>query len=82
MEGAAVDVDGAKLRRARTRAALTLRELAEASGVDHTTIWQLEAGRRGARPSTVRKLAAALGVQPADLIPDDGKGGAGKAPAA
>ena len=64
--------------------ALTLRELAEASGVDHTTIWQLEAGRRGARPSTVRKLAAALGVQPADLIPDDGKerkgaeGGGGK----
>ena len=75
-----MDIDGEKLRRARTRAAMTLRELAEASGVDFSTIWQLEAGRRGARPSTIRKLAAALGVTPADLIPD--QDGAGKAHAA
>jgi transcriptional regulator with XRE-family HTH domain len=77
-----MEVDGDKLRRARARAALTLRELAEASGVDFSTIWQLETGRRGARPSTVRKLAAALGVTPADLIPDEDGAGPGKALAA
>ncbi len=77
-----MEVDGEKLRRARMRAALTLRELADASGVDHGTIWQLESGRRGARPSTVRKLAAALAVQPADLIPDDVGDGLGKGLAA
>lgn len=77
-----MDVDAEKLKRARARAALTLRELADASGVDFSTIWQLESGRRGARPSTVRKLAAALGVIPADLIPDADGDSAGKALAA
>ena len=77
-----MDIDGEKLRRARALAAMTLRELAEASGVAFSTIWQLESGRREARPSTVRKLAAALGVMPADLIPDDGADNVGKALAA
>lgn len=63
-----MEIDGERLRRARDRAALTIRELAERSGVSASTIWHLEAGRREARPSTARKLAEILGVAPAELL--------------
>ena len=58
----------ANLRRERQRAGLTLRELAEISGVKYTTISELENGRRGAQGRTVRKLAEALGVSTRDLV--------------
>ncbi len=51
-----------KLRELRQRRVLTLRELEEESGVSYNTIWRLENGYRQARPSTIRKLAAALEV--------------------
>jgi len=38
--------------------------LAEKSGVAHDTIGQIERGKRLARPETVRKLGAALDVEP------------------
>jgi transcriptional regulator with XRE-family HTH domain len=47
---------------------LRLRELEEESGVSYNTIWRLENGHRQARPSTIRKLATALGVDPAELV--------------
>jgi transcriptional regulator with XRE-family HTH domain len=43
-------------------------ELAERSGVARDTISKLETGRRGAYPSTIRKLAAGLEVQPQMLV--------------
>lgn len=43
-------------------------ELAERSGVARDTISKLETGRRGAYPSTIRKLAAGLEVQPQMLM--------------
>ena len=43
-------------------------ELAERSGVARDTISKLETGRRGAYPSTIRKLAAGLDVQPQMLM--------------
>jgi transcriptional regulator with XRE-family HTH domain len=43
-------------------------ELAERSGVARDTISKLETGRRGAYPSTIRKLAAGLEVRPQMLI--------------
>jgi transcriptional regulator with XRE-family HTH domain len=43
-------------------------ELAERSGVARDTISKLETGRRGAYPSTIRKLAAGLDVQPQLLM--------------
>ena len=55
-----------RLRDVRHRTALSQEELAEKSGVARSTIIKLEAGR-DAWPSTVRKLAAALGVKPAEL---------------
>ena len=43
-------------------------ELAERSGVARDTISKLETGRRGAYPSTIRKLAASLEVRPQMLM--------------
>jgi transcriptional regulator with XRE-family HTH domain len=43
-------------------------ELAERSGVARDTISKLETGRRRAYPSTIRKLAAGLDVQPQMLM--------------
>ena len=62
-----------RLREARERAFLTQAELAEKSGVAETTINRLENGHHGARISTVRKLAAALGVAPAELVEGDNR---------
>ena len=53
-----------RLREARDRNVLTQFELAEISSVHFTTISKLEAGTARARPSTIRKLAKALGVSP------------------
>ncbi len=57
-----------KLRELRQRRVLTLHELEERSGVAYNTIWRLENGRSGAQPRTIRKLAAALGVDPEELV--------------
>jgi transcriptional regulator with XRE-family HTH domain len=61
-----IDVD--KLKNLREEQALSLRELAKASGVSHTTIWEHERRKEGAHPRTVRKLAKALGVAPRELM--------------
>ena len=66
-----VRLNVAKLRELRVERALSLRELATASGVSHTTIWKLEQGREEAHPRTIRLLAAALGVQPKELMKGD-----------
>jgi len=43
-------------------------QLAELSGVARPTITTLERGKRGARYDTIRKLSAALGCEPHDLM--------------
>ena len=60
-------VDGA-LRETRLRRALTQAELAAKAGTTEATVNRLENGLQSPRMSTLRKLAAALGVEPADLI--------------
>ena len=62
------DVNGHRLRQLRVERALTLRALAERSGVSYDTINKLELGQRPARLSTIRKLADALGVDPSELM--------------
>ena len=52
----------------RRRQGLTQRQLGELAGVAHTTVRRLESLSRGAYPGTLRKLALALGVEPADLV--------------
>ena len=56
------------LRGLRQRAILSQEQLSERSGVARDTISKLETGRRGAYPSTIRKLAAGLEVQPQMLL--------------
>jgi transcriptional regulator with XRE-family HTH domain len=68
-----VRIDVEKLRELREERALSLRELSEASGVSHTTIWEHERGKEGAHPRTVRLLAEALGVTPRELMAKEEK---------
>ena len=56
------------LRNFRQRAVMSQEQLAEKSGVARDTISKLETGQRRAYPSTIRKLAAGLEVQPQMLL--------------
>jgi len=55
------------LRRTRLSQFLSQAELARRSGVHALTITRLESGRTAPSTRTVRALAQALGVPPADL---------------
>jgi transcriptional regulator with XRE-family HTH domain len=56
------------LRQARQGSGLTQRQLGELAGVGKGTIWELETGRRGAYPRTVRRLAKALETEISNLV--------------
>lgn len=58
-----------EVRRLRKLKGLTQVELAELAGVSAYTITEIETGHREPRPSTLRKLAGALGVEVADFFP-------------
>ena len=64
-----------RLRELRDKASLSQEELAERSGVSRTTITDLELGKRKPHPKTRRKLAEALGVEPAELMDSETGGG-------
>ena len=68
------------LRQLREAKVLSQRELAEKSGVSPTTIINIETGKIRPHPSTLRKLAEALGVAPEELA-GHLKSGEGKAAA-
>ncbi len=55
------------LRTAREARGVGFRELARRTGVSRDTLFELEAGRRGAYKSTVQKFADALGCEPWQL---------------
>ena len=57
-----------ELHRIRLTRFLSLRALAEQSGVNHVTIHRLEQGKQLAMLSTIRKLAVALRVDPSELV--------------
>jgi transcriptional regulator with XRE-family HTH domain len=62
---------GDRLKRARRRAILTQEQLADKSGVGVTTINRIEKGHvEDPHFSTLRKLAQALEVDPAELVGD------------
>ena len=65
-------LDGNKLKRLRVGRGLTQRELASRANMSPSTIVLLEkrGKNEGFHPSTVRKLAGALGVEPDDLLGD------------
>ncbi len=65
------NVDGDKLRALREEKFLSHRELAKLAGVSPTTVLNLETNpETSAQRRTVRELAAALGVEPAELVGD------------
>ena len=58
-----------ELLRIRELNVLSRTELSELSGVDEITIYRLDSGRTlKVRPSTIRKLASALKVEPLSLM--------------
>jgi transcriptional regulator with XRE-family HTH domain len=59
---------GEKLRDTRKRKLLTQKQLAERSGVGIATIIRIERNQVEPRGSTIRKLAAALEVEPEELV--------------
>jgi HTH-type transcriptional regulator, competence development regulator len=65
-------VDGQKLKAARQRAMISQEELSRITGIGRATISNLENEERTAQPRTVRRLAEALGIEPMDLLKEDG----------
>jgi transcriptional regulator with XRE-family HTH domain len=60
-----------RLRAIRIARALSQAELGERSGVSRVAITRLERGDVDARFATIRRLAQALDVEPADLMAPD-----------
>jgi ribosome-binding protein aMBF1 (putative translation factor) len=61
-------VDGERLRELREERFLSYRELAKMAGVSPSTVLNLERSATEAQRRTVRKLAQALEVDPAELV--------------
>jgi transcriptional regulator with XRE-family HTH domain len=59
---------GERLKRHRTRRALTQAKLAERAGVTTATVARIERDEIEPRMTTLRKLAHALEVDPAELV--------------
>ncbi len=59
---------GQRLKRQRTLRALTQAELAERTGVTTATVARIERDEIEPRMTTLRKLAQALEVDPAELV--------------
>jgi len=71
---------GERLAELREQKALTLHDLEELSGVGADGISKIENGHRKPRPSTLRKLARALGVEVADFFREPALAGKADAP--
>lgn len=66
-----VQASGDKLRKIRTDSGYTRQELTDVSGISPLTIRNWENGEREPGFWTVAKVAAALDVSPADLLPPE-----------
>jgi len=60
----------------RRRHALSQRELALKAGVSERTIKAIEGGAENPHPKTIRALADAFGIQPWELMVEEGKAAA------
>jgi transcriptional regulator with XRE-family HTH domain len=63
-----MEVQVEKLARLREDRVLSQRDLARMAGLAQGTVWRIENGFSKVHPSTIRKLAEALGVEPRDLV--------------
>ena len=67
-----VKIDGEQVQAARERRFLSQRELAERAGINRNTVWRIEtSGDTEVHPRTIRRLAEALAVDPASLVPEE-----------
>lgn len=62
---------GIKMMLARDKAGLTREQLSERAGVEANSIYRYETGKQVPNFPTVIRLAKALSVSVADLVPDD-----------
>ena len=61
------------LKRIRETKALSRKDLADRAGVSESAIYRAERGETSLRPSTIRKLAKALDVEPDELTSRQGR---------
>ena len=71
MDNRFIEIDGGKLRRLRRERALSQQDVEQITGISQATLSDLEQGKRGARASTLRKLAGVLGVEPRELMKEE-----------
>lgn len=62
------DVVGTNVRRSRQKAKLTQEQLALEAKIDLTYVGGIERGRRNPSVLVLARIAAALGVEPGDLL--------------
>lgn len=63
-----MEVHVEKLARLREDRVLSQRDLARMAGLAQGTVWRIENGFSEVHPSTIRKLAEALSVEPRELV--------------
>ena len=56
------------LKQARAARMLTIRGLAREAGVSTQTVHEVETGKRSPRFGTIKRLSAALGIEPAEVV--------------
>ncbi len=61
-----------ELKRLREDRVLSQRELAREAGLAQGTVWRIENGFSEVHPSTIRKLAPVLRVEPRELVKREG----------
>jgi transcriptional regulator with XRE-family HTH domain len=71
MDSRFIEIDGVKLRKLRRERALSQQDLERITGIAQATLSDLEQGKRGARASTLRKLADVLEVAPKELMKEE-----------
>ena len=64
-------MDGAKFRKLRREQALSQQDVERIAGIAQATLSDLEQGKRGARASTLRRLAEVLEVAPKELMKEE-----------
>ncbi len=73
MDSRFIEIDGARLRRLRRERALSQQDVERMTGISQATLSDLEQGKRGTRAFTLRKLAEVLGVEPKELMKEEGE---------
>ena len=76
-----MDAVSQRLREERLRSGWSQKDLARESGTNVDTVSSIETGQHEPRPSTLRKLARALGIEVRDLFEERALAGKADAPA-